>query len=137
MKANPEDTYRHIGYLFYAISTEQVTGSQKALDTLTTFIDHNWRTVTRGDRNLDRQLTSYIHTGIQNAFENDVDAYEAYEFFEEYYSLHHLLFGNMLRDRIVEFSRGLEEAFFRTKHQSVIVTQLEKLLRVKAGYADF
>jgi hypothetical protein len=140
MKANPEDIYRHIGYLFYAISQQGAgSGSSKLVEKLNTFIDHNWRaafidnnwrTVLRGDKHLDEQLVAYMRTGIHDAFENSMNSHQAYEFFEEYYSLHHLLFGSSLSERILDFSNSLEEAFFRTRHESPIVLQLQNLLHI-------
>jgi hypothetical protein len=128
MKANPEEVYRHIGYLFYAISSEREMISSREFNKLTELVGHNWPTLTKGDKKLDAKLIGYLHSGIRNAFDNSMKASEAYAFFEGYYSIHHLLFGAALRETILQFSNYLEEELFGTRQRLPVIIELQKLL---------
>jgi hypothetical protein len=135
MKANVENIYEHIGYLFYALYAEQANLTAEPFQKLNYLIDCHWESLTHGDKKLDAYLMGCIHSGLRKALDNHMSASDAYGFFEDYFTIHHLSFGTLLNERILKFAKIIAELFFRNMRHSVFTDHLEKLLEVKPVHA--
>lgn len=100
MKAYFEHIYEHIGYLFYAIAAEHGKLNGVTFDNLNRLIDTQWYPADNG-QSLEIRLASYLRSGLRNAFDASMEAEEAFDRFQNYFSVQRLAIGKPLRSKIV------------------------------------
>ena len=134
MKANFESLYDHIGYLFYALASEQRRLSEYDLKKLKTEISEWWQPLTSAEASLHYSLIKHLNTTITDCHQDELSANNAFEIFEDYFSVHHINFGNDLQRKILLAANDISREFFSNvtdKTGSHLMRELKQLLHPK------
>ena len=111
MKANFENIYSEIGYLFYAIASEERKLSSIDYQNLENLVAQKWQPATDGDTALKLHLVESLNNSVWVAFHNHMASKKAFELFENYYFVHKLNFGPLLREKILDTSSAIIHEF--------------------------
>jgi hypothetical protein len=114
MKANFEGIYEHIGYLFYALASEQRSLSEYDLKKLTLEIAEAWQPLTNVDSTLHDSLIKHMNDAITLCHNEAMPSNNAFELFEDYYFVHHGNFSQAFEDKILLVATELSHEFFST-----------------------
>jgi len=131
MKANFESLYDHIGYLFYALASEQKTLSKYDMKRLETEISESWQPLTSAEASLHYSLIKHLNNTITNCQSDGLTSSNAFEVFEDYYSIHYANFGDDLQHKILAAANEVSHEFFSTskdKNGSHLMRELKLLL---------
>jgi hypothetical protein len=131
MKANFEALYDHIGYLFYALASEQKTLSKYDMKKLEAEISESWQPLTSAEASLHYSLIKHLNNTITNCQSDGLTCNNAFEVFEDYYSIHHSNFGDNLQHKILAAANEVSREFFSTskdKNGSHLMSELKHLL---------
>jgi hypothetical protein len=112
MKANFESLYDHIGYLFYALATEQKPLSELDMKKLQMEISESWQPFTNAESMLHYSFLKHLNNSITECFINDLSSNNAFEVFEDYYFIHRLNFGDSLQQKILAAANEISSEFF-------------------------
>ena len=131
MKANFENIYEHMGYLFYALAAEFSKLSSREYSELEKLIDEHWQPGNTREAWLQSHLVQHLHAGIENAYINSLSAEEGFDIFENYYLVHKHSFGLPLREKIYECGNAIVHEFYQLHHDSELIRKVEKLLELR------
>jgi hypothetical protein len=129
MKVYFEHIHEHIGYLFYAIASEHGKLNAVTFDKLKRVVDQQWYPVSNGI-SVESNLTNYLQSGMQNAYDTLMTSREAFDLFKSYYDIHSLPFGKFLRSKIFATANTIASESSGNGAKSEFITSLEKLLAV-------
>jgi hypothetical protein len=131
MKANFESLYDHIGYLFYALASEQKPLSEYDMKKLETEISESWQPLTSVEPALHYSLIKHLNQTITECHKESITSNNAFEIFEDYYCVHHSNFGDNLQHRILSAATEISHEFFSTikdNRGSQLMRELKHLL---------
>ena len=111
MKANFENIYANIGFLFYAIASEENRLSSAEYATLKTIIAEKWQPERDSDAGLQLHFLACMNNSVWVAFHNHMTAQKAFELWENCFFVHNLFIGGSLRQRILETARAIAHEF--------------------------
>ena len=129
MKVNFEHIFEHIGFLFYAVAAEQRTLHPADYDRLKNLIGLEWVTGLNYNVDLQSRLKRALFEGVSKGFDNSMNAEEAFVRFRDYYEMHSLPFGNLLKLKIISTAIIIHTEFSDNGHSSGIIARLDKLLQ--------
>lgn len=131
MKANFEALYDHIGYLFYALASEQKPLSKYDMKKLETEISESWQPLTSAEASLHYSLIKHLNNTITNCQSDNLTSNNAFEIFEDYYSAHYANFGDNLQHKILAAANEISREFFSfatDNKGSQLIYELKQLL---------
>jgi hypothetical protein len=132
MKANFESIYEHVGYLFYALASEDKKLSFTDFDTLKSVIAQNWKPAINSETGLQCHLVDCIYNSLWVGFHNHMDSNTAFELFDNFYLVHELNFANSFRDKIFVTANAIVHEFTVFTHKtqkSELLKEVVQLLR--------
>ncbi len=110
MEAFKRELFVQLGNFFFAVATERgITELQWG--ELKLMLTQDWLSETRLSRDQVPEAAHVIGITIDNLRAGNVSAEEACTSFETYYADHHELFSDALKQRILQATDFLEEAF--------------------------
>jgi hypothetical protein len=130
MKANFESLYDHIGYLFYALATEQKPLSELDMKKLEIEISDSWQPFTKAESSLHYSFLKHLNNSINECFINDLSSNNAFEVFEDYYFIHRVNFGNGLQQKMLTAAKEISGDFFssvKDEKGSLLIDELKVL----------
>lgn len=130
MKANFENIYSKIGYLFYAIASEERRLSSTGYERLRKLIAQKWRPERNGDTALQSHLIECMYNSVWVGFHNHMDARKAFELFKDCYNVHNLNFGISLQENILVTVRAItqEVSLALNGQRSELMKNVQQLL---------
>jgi hypothetical protein len=131
MKANFENLYDHIGYLFYALANEQKKLSEYDMKKLEAEISESWQPLTNAEASLHYSLIKHLNNTITECFRGALTSNHAFESFEDYYIVHHVNFGDNLQHKILKAANEISHEFFsavKDPKGSQLMHELRQLL---------
>lgn len=129
MKVNFEHIFEHIGLLFYAVAAEQRVLHAVDYDKLKNLIGSEWVTGLNYNIDLQSRLKDALFEGVRGGFDNSMNAEVAFARFRDYYEMHSLPFGNVLKLKIISTAISIHTEFSDNGHGSGIISRLDKLLQ--------
>jgi hypothetical protein len=133
MKANFDNIYSKIGYLFYAIASENGNLSSIEYERLRKLVAQKWWPASNSEAALQSHLIEALGNSIWIGCHSCMTSKTAFELFGNCYFPHQLNFGPSLREKILDTCRAIAKDFTRWNSQgSVIMRNLEHLLNERA-----
>jgi hypothetical protein len=102
MKANFENIHANIGFLFYAIASEERKISAGEYARLKTIIADKWQPEISGDVGLQLHFLACMNNSVWVGFHNHMTAQKAFELWENCFFVHNLCLGASLREKILD-----------------------------------
>lgn len=133
MKVNFEHIFKHIGLLFYAVAAEQKVLHAVDCDKLKNLIGSEWVTGLNYNIDLQSRLKDALFEGVSQGFDDSMNAEVAFARFRDYYEMHSLPFGNVLKLKTISTAISIHTEFSDNGHSSGIISRLDKLLHATAA----
>ena len=111
MKANFENIYSKIGYLFYAVASEEMKLPSIDYERLRKLVAKKWQPELDGSTPLQIQLVEGMYNSIWVGFHSHMNSGTAFELFKECYMVHNLNFSVSLREKILVTVRDIARNF--------------------------
>jgi hypothetical protein len=129
MKVDFDRISEHIGYLFYALASEDQKLLSSDLSRITDIIENVWKGQPNGDHSLHGHLTHCINEGIRYALDNRMESAEALQSFKTYFLMHPMAFGSGLRSNILSSADQIIKEFQGRSGSGVMERELQVLLQ--------
>ena len=136
MKANFESLYEHVGYLFYAVASEQRNLSTYDLARLKGEIIEALLPLTNIEPTLHYTLLKHVNNAIEQSCNESLTGNNAFEMFEDYYFVHRANFSPTFENKILVAASAISHEFFsliKDQRGSGMVMELKNLFQPRTA----
>ena len=130
MKPLHTNTYKQIGYLFYAVAAADKNVAQAEIETLKELVKQHWLPLDDSNDLYGSDAAYQIEIVFDWLNENEQSALDCYNNFQDYYRAHSGIFTQTIKNLILDTAEAIANSFSgKNKSELMLLAKLSVLFK--------